>query len=200
MRPRRRTAAYAAAGMVALAALGGRTAGAQDGTSLVVSPAGRAVEIRVGERRGFSAVSPVPGVRYAWSLDGTASGSGSRFEFRPGAAHVGTHEVSVTAVAGEAASRHTWTVRVEAVAPPKVVRASPSMDVLELPADEPLQLELHVEPSTAADDVTVRWTVDGAAAPVLLRAVDMPVWLAPSLPRTPCSIPLAPPDPPPRAL
>jgi hypothetical protein len=150
--------------MVALTALGARPAGAQDGTALVVSPAGRAVEIRVGERRGFSAVSPVAGVRYSWSLDGTASGSGSRFEFRPGQGHVGSHEVSVTATAGETAARHTWTVQVEAVAPPKIVRAAPSMDVLQLPADEPLQLELQVEPSTVADDVTVRWTVDGAPA------------------------------------
>jgi len=164
IRPRRRTAACAAAGLVALTALWSRPAGAQDGTSLVVSPAGRAVEMRVGERRGFSAVSPVAGVRYAWSLDGTASGQGSRFEFRPGGGHVGSHEVSVTAVAGTAASRHTWTVRVEAVAPPKIVRAAPGMAVLRLPAGEPLQLELQVEPSTTADDVTVRWSVDGAPA------------------------------------
>src|SRR5262245_5094373 len=85
-------------------------ASAEDVTPLVVSPPGERVELRVGQRRGFSAVLPDPGAEYTWLLDGARTGKGSQFELRPTAAFVGTHEVSVTAVAPSVAARHTWVV------------------------------------------------------------------------------------------
>jgi len=162
--PTWRAAARAATRLGAAAVLLACPVAAQDGASLVVSPPGRSVKLKVGDRRGFSAVSPVPGTRYAWSLDGGASGEGTHFEYRPTSAHVGRHEVAVTAVAGEVASRHTWTIEVEALGPPKIVRASPSMAVVQVPPDEPLRLELEVEGGALTDQVTVQWTIDGSPA------------------------------------
>jgi hypothetical protein len=134
---------------------------AQDQTSLVVAPPGRAVDLRVGERRGFSAVFAAPNPEYAWTLDGTRIGGGPAFEFRPTAPHVGRHEVSVTAVSGSNAVRHTWQVTVEAVGPPSVVRAAPNTAVVRVPGGETLRFEFQVEPATLTDQVTVRWSVDG---------------------------------------
>src|SRR5262245_19787378 len=93
---------------------------AQEGTPLVVSPPGERVELRVGQRRAFSAVMTEPGTQFTWSLDGAPRGKGPQFELRPTAAFVGTHEVSVTAVAPSMAARHTWVVSVAAVGAPTI--------------------------------------------------------------------------------
>jgi hypothetical protein len=135
---------------------------AENATPLIISPPGRRVEMRVGERRGFSAVLTEPGTEYAWSLDGTPSGKGNQFEFRPPMAFVGSHEVSVTAVAPSGAFRHTWTVAVEAVGPPTVVRVVPDATVVRVPAGEPLAFEMEAEPAVLTDTVRVRWSLDGA--------------------------------------
>jgi hypothetical protein len=163
MRRRRRPQPWGATGalaLVVLALVGG--ARAEDSSALVVSPPGRTVEMQAGERRGFSALLAGSDVQYAWALDGAASGQGPRFEYRPSVGHVGRHEVSVTALAGPTAVRHTWVVTVEAAGPPKIVRAAPAAAVLRLPAGELLQFELQAEPTALTDQVSVRWTVDGA--------------------------------------
>src|SRR5262245_61405032 len=122
-------------------------ASAKDATPLVVSPPGERVELRVGQRRGFSAVLAEPGAEYTWLLDGTPTGKGSQFEFRPTVAFVGTHEVAVTAVSPSVAARHTWVVSVQAVGAPAIVRALPEATMLRVPAGEPLAFELHAEPA-----------------------------------------------------
>jgi hypothetical protein len=135
---------------------------AQDATPLVVSPPGRRVEMQVGQRRGFSAVLAESGAQYAWSLDGVPSGKGNQFEFRPTASFVGSHEVSVTALAPSGAFRHTWLVAVDAVGPPTIVRAVPDAAIVRVPAGEPLAFELQAEPAALTDTIRVRWSLDGA--------------------------------------
>lgn len=147
---------------------------AEPATPLVVSPPGRAIEVRVGQRRAFSALLAQAGVEYAWTLDGAPSGKGSQFEFRPTAAFVGRHEVAVTALAGTVAARHTWVVTVEAVGPPAIARAVPEGAVVRARAGEALTFELQAEAAALTDRVVVRWTLDetvvGEGPRIVVRA------------------------------
>ena len=161
MHAARRAALWrAAAALLAACALDAR---AQDPTPLVVSPPGERLELRVGQRRVFSAVMAEPGTQVSWSLDGAPRGKGPQFELRPTAEFVGTHEVSVTAVAPSRAARHTWVVSVVAVGPPSIVRAVPEATTLRAPAGEPIAFELKADPAALTDAVTVRWSLDGVA-------------------------------------
>ena len=112
------------------------------------------------------------GLRYSWTLDGVAAGTGPRWSWAPGAGEVGRRLVEVTVIGPGGATHHRWAARVRPAAPPRVVGAEPASRALTLTAGDVLRLRFETTPATAAESVETSWTVNGRPAGQNFAAAD----------------------------
>ena len=101
--------------------------------SLIVLPPGNAVRLSSGSTRSFSVTVTQENVAYRWTLDGKPVGNGRAFEYAAESADIGTHEITVTVVHGDAATRHAWRVTVDPPPVPTIVDVVPATPVVEGP-------------------------------------------------------------------
>lgn len=131
---------------------------------LGASPIGDKVKVRVGSVERFRVEALGTDVQHRWTLDGRAVGSASQWSFAPTAADLGLHRVAVIVTAREGTVSRVWSVRVLPPEPPTLTDVSPREETLETPARTWLRFRVRATASSELEQVTIAWTVDGAAA------------------------------------
>jgi hypothetical protein len=103
------------------------------------APASPKTHLRVDEPGDFAVVARGGSLRYGWTLDGRAAGTGPRWVWTPGAADVGTHTVAVTVLGPGGGVTREWKVRVEPPSSPVVTtaRATEASGTTAAPEEDP---------------------------------------------------------------
>jgi hypothetical protein len=119
--------------------------------------------VRVGGTQEFVLAANGTDLRFGWTVDGQAAGTGPRWVYAPDLSQIGRRRVEGTVVSREGRVTRAWTTRVLPPRPPRITSAEPGADRIDATAGEPLPLRLDARAATPGERLRVAWSVDGAA-------------------------------------
>src|SRR6185369_4216055 len=105
-----------------------------------------------------------PELRYGWTIDGRAAGTGPRWSWSPQPDDVGRRRVEVVVSGRDTAERRAWDVRVRPARAPRVLEVEPAAETLQLANQAPLRLRVAARAATPNEELRTSWQVNGAPA------------------------------------
>lgn len=153
---------------------------------VAAAPSHPKTRLHADQPADFAVVARGGSLRYGWTLDGRAAGTGPRWVWTPTPGDVGTHRVAVTVLGPGGGVTQEWTVRVQPKRPPPTSTAR---------ASEPAAAPEHDAPAASAPaPITTAGTTPATTPPLAMTPVPAEDLARPQ--RTP-AVPPRPTPPPP---